>query len=95
MTVIKTIFKSFKYESIYLFIHTAGLLLLVQWQVTGGLGCPGASAVRPVVKECSPGYGCATILLLRSMGRSARAQTPKHKCARRNRVPVGIQWNSP
>lgn len=64
--------------------------LLVQWLVTGGRGCRGASAVRPAVKEYSPGYDCATALRLRSMGLSARARTPKRKCARREPVPVRI-----
>lgn len=62
--------------------------MLLQWRVTGGLGYHGAHAVKPVVRVHSPESVCATTLLQHSMGRSVRAQTPKHKCARRDLVLV-------
>lgn len=58
----------------------------VLWLETGALGYPGASAVKLVVKACSPGSGCATTLLQHFMGFSVKAQTPKHKCARKDLV---------
>lgn len=67
------------------------MFTLVQWLVTGVLGYLGAPAVRPVVRVCSPEYGCATTPLLHLMGRSVRALTPKHKCARRDPVLVRTQ----
>lgn len=67
------------------------LFILLQWQVTGDLGYLGAHAVRPVVRVCSPESGCATTPLQHLMGRSVRAQTPKHKCARRDLVLVRVQ----
>lgn len=44
--------------------------------------------MRPVGRACSPGSGCATTLHRRSMGLSVKAQTLRHKCARRNSVQV-------
>ena len=64
------------------------LFTVLQWQVTGGLGYHGAHAVKPVVRVRSPESVCATTLLQHSMDRSVRAQTPKHKCARRDLVQV-------
>lgn len=66
----------------------AHTVLLLQWLVTGARGCHGVSAVRPAVKESRPGYDCAMTRRRPSMGRSARARTPKRKCARIEPVPV-------
>lgn len=66
------------------------LFMLLQWQVTGGLGYHGARAVRLVVRVCSPESGCATTLLQPLMDHSVRAQTPRHKCVRRDLVLVSI-----
>lgn len=67
------------------------LFLLLQWQVIGDLGYHGANVVRPVVRVCSPESGFATTPLQHLMDRSVRAQTPKHKYARRDLVLVRFQ----
>lgn len=72
-------------------MYVCTMFLLLQWQVAGGPGYHGVHAVRPVVRVYSPESGCATTPLQRLMGRSVREQTPKHKCARKNRVLVRSQ----
>lgn len=58
----------------------------------GGPGSHGARAVRRAARECSPESGCVTTPLRRLTGRSVRAQTPKHKCAKKSRVLVRVEW---
>lgn len=68
--------------------HTNIVVILVQWLVTGGLGYRGVPALRPVGRACSPECGCATTLPQHLMGHIVKAQTHKHKCAKRDPVQV-------
>src|SRR4029434_10381848 len=63
-------------------------LSLLQWLVTGGPGCPGARAVRRVVRALRHACACATTPRQPSMAHLAPDPTPRHKCARRDPVQV-------
>lgn len=71
-----------------LLAYLLSVYIHLQWQVTGGLGYHGAHAVRPAVRVCSLESGSVTTLLQHLMDHCVRAQTLKHKCARKDFVLV-------